>query len=199
VLTIAAEYLGGAPEGWDAAGVRVRGDARFRPPAPPNAPQESADFFDYLGIDWTFDDEVRRPDPAQYGAVDSSGFVRLVFGYRMGYPVLDAGEPGPGLPRGATAMSEVGPGTVVLPDTGAPPSDLSALQGGDLLFFDLDPTVDPHIDHVALYLGLDDAGQHRFVSSRTRADGPTLGDEGGASLLDDDGLYARAFRGAKRL
>jgi hypothetical protein len=37
------------------------------------------------------------------------------------------------------------------------------------------------------------------VSSRRRADGPTLGDLGGTSVLDDGGHYARSFRAAKRL
>jgi cell wall-associated NlpC family hydrolase len=201
VLAVAAEYLDGAPDGRDAAGVRVQGDARFGPPGPANAPPpENSDFYDYLGVSWTFgDDEVGTPEQARYGAVDCSGFVRLVYGYRMGYPLLGTNEPGPGLPRRARAMHEVGPGVVLLPDTGAPPADLGVLQTGDLLFFDIDPAVDRRIDHVAIYLGRDDAGQHRFVSSRMRADGPTLGDTGGTSLLDDGGHYARSFRAAKRL
>ncbi len=201
VLAVAAEYLDGAPDGRDAAGVRVRGDARFGPPGPPNAPPlENSDFYDYLGIPWTFGDgEVPSPDPAHYGAVDCSGFVRLVFGYRSGYPLLGTNEPGPGLPRRARAMLEVGPGITVLPDTGAPPSNLGALQPGDLLFFDLDRAIDRRIDHSAIYLGRDDTGHQRFVSSRGRVDGPTLGDVGGTSLLDDDGYYARSFRAAKRL
>jgi cell wall-associated NlpC family hydrolase len=73
------------------------------------------------------------------------------------------------------------------------------LQTGDLLFFDLDKTADGRTDHVAIYLGRDESGGHRFVSSRVRADGPTLGDLGGTSLLDDGGYYARSFRSAKRL
>jgi cell wall-associated NlpC family hydrolase len=151
-------------------------------------------------VRWRFaDEEVRRPDPARYGAVDCSGFVRLVYGYRSGYPLLASEQPGPGLPRRARAMADVGPGAVVLPDAGTPPSNVGALQAGDLLFFDLDQAPDRRIDHVAIYLGRDDAGQHRFVSSRRRADGPTLGDLGGSSVLDDGGHYARSFRAAKRL
>ena len=161
---------------------------------------KNSDFLDYLGVAWTFaDGEMGTPDPAHYGAVDCSGFIRLVYGYRSGYPLLATNEPGPGLPRRAWAMAEVGPGVTVLADTGTPPSNLGALQAGDLVFFDLDMAIDLRIDHVAIYLGHDDAGHHRFVSSRTRADGPTLGDLGGTSVLDDGELYARAFRGAKRL
>jgi hypothetical protein len=48
-------------------------------------------------------------------------------------------------------------------------------------------------------LGRDNTGHHRFISSRHKANGPTLGDLGGTSLLDDDGFYSRGFRSAKRL
>ncbi|TQM05936.1 NlpC/P60 family protein [Pseudonocardia kunmingensis] len=201
VLAMATEYLDGAPEGRDAEGVRVRGDARYGPPAPGSAaPLENSDFVDYLGVSWRFaDGEVRQGEPGRYGAVDCSGFIRLVYGYRAGYPLRADNERGPGLPRRARAMVEVGPGAVLLPDTGAPPSNLGVLQAGDLLFFDLDGAPDQRIDHSAIYLGRDAAGQHRFLSSRVRADGPTLGDLGGTSLLDGGGHYSRSFRAAKRL
>jgi cell wall-associated NlpC family hydrolase len=201
VLAMATEYLDGAPEGRDPEGVRIRGDARYGPPVPESAaPRENSDFVDYLGISWRFPDgAVRRADPERYGAVDCSGFIRLVYGYRAGYPLRADNERGPGLPRRARAMVEVGPGVLLLPDTGSPPSNLGILQPGDLLFFDLDRAPDRRIDHSAIYLGRDLAGQHRFVSSRVRADGPTLGDLGGTSLLDGGGHYARSFRVAKRL
>jgi cell wall-associated NlpC family hydrolase len=201
VLALAAEYLDGAPERRDAEGVRIGGDARFGPPGPNGGPSpENSDFYDYLGVGWRFaDKEARRPDPGRYGAVDCSGFVRLVYGYRAGYPLLAGEKRGAGLPRRARAMAEVGPGAVVLPDTGVPPSNVGALQAGDLLFFDLDQAPDRRIDHVAVYLGRDEGGQPRFVSSRRRAEGPTLGDLGGTSVLDDGGHYARSFRAAKRL
>lgn len=201
VLAVATEYLDGAPEVRDAEGVRTAGDARYGPPGPDGSPpDEDSDFVDYLGVRWEFaDGESRRPEPDRYGAADCSGYVRLVYGYRLGYPLLATNEPGPGLPRRALAMAGVGPGTVVLPDTGAPPADLGSLQAGDLLFFDLDQAPDQQIDHSAIYLGRDDAGKHRFVSSRIRADGPTMGDLGGSSLLDDGGHYSRGFRSAKRL
>ena len=201
VLALAAEYLDGAPEERDAEGVRIRGDARFGPPGPEGAPPpENSDFYDYLGVRWRFaDGEARRPEPERYGAVDCSGFVRLVYGYRAGYPLLATEKRGPGLPRRARSMAEVGPGAVVLPDTGVPPSNVGVLQAGDLLFFDLDRAPDRRVDHVAIYLGRDERGQPRFVSSRRRADGPTLGDLGGTSVLDDGGHYARSFRAAKRL
>jgi cell wall-associated NlpC family hydrolase len=201
VLAFAKDYLDGAPEERDAHEVRFKGDASFGPPPPPGRPPiESNDFYDYLGVGWTFADGARRePDPVRYGTADCSGFVRLVYGYRAGYPLLATEKPGPGLPRRARAMMETGPGAVVLPDTGVPPSNDGVLQAGDLLFFDLDQAPDRRIDHVAIYLGRDDDGQPRFVSSRRRADGPTLGDLGGTSVLDDGGHYATSFRAAKRL
>ena len=52
---------------------------------------------------------------------------------------------------------------------------------------------------VGIYLGIDDDGHRRVLSSRRSADGPTFGDDGGASTLDGPGSYARAFRSAKRL
>jgi cell wall-associated NlpC family hydrolase len=197
VLAIATEYLDGAPELRDAGGVRVSGDARFGPAAAPT--EENSDFYDYVGLPWKFADGAQKPDPAHYGAVDCSGFVRLVYGYRSGYPLVGKSEPGPGLPRRAWAMAEFGPGVEVIADTGVSPSNLEGLQAGDLLFFDLDRAPDRKIDHTAIYLGRDDTGHHRFVSSRMRADGPTLGDLGGTSLLDDGGHYSGSFRAAKRL
>jgi cell wall-associated NlpC family hydrolase len=178
-----------------------RGDASFGPPPPPGSPPiENNDFYDYLGVDWSFVDGARRePDPVRYGTVDCSGFVRLVYGFRAGYPLIPTNDRGPGLPRRARGMAENGPGVTLLPDTGGIPTDLGVLQAGDLLFFDLDKTPDGRTDHVAIYLGRDESGGHRFVSSRVRADGPTLGDLGGTSLLDDGGYYAGSFRSAKRL
>jgi hypothetical protein len=42
-------------------------------------------------------------------------------------------------------------------------------------------------------------GHHRFISSRQRANGPTAGDLGGRSLLDDGGHHANGFRTARRI
>lgn len=41
-----------------------------------------------------------------------------------------------------------------------------------------------------LSLGLDTAGERRFLSSRKRANGPTLADRRGKSVLDGTGLHA---------
>jgi cell wall-associated NlpC family hydrolase len=199
LFAMALQYLRGQPAETDAEGVTYRGDAGFGPEITgTNARGENSDFYDYLGVPWTFpDDEQETPDPARYRDIDCSGFLRLVLGYRMGYPLRNTNDPGHGLPRRAYAMAGVGPGTVVIPDRGATAADYSALQPGDLVFFNID--ADPQIDHSAIYLGLDDTGHHRFLSSRGRADGPTFGDLGGTSLLDDGGHYSRGFRTARRL
>jgi cell wall-associated NlpC family hydrolase len=185
LFAIALQYLRGQPAETDAEGVTYRGDAGFGPEiAGTEAREEKSDFYDYLGVPWTFPDgKQETSDPARYRDVDCSGFLRLVLGYRMGYPLRNTNDPGPGLPRRAYAIAAV--------------ADYSTLQPGDLVFFDID--AHPPIDHSAIYLGLDDTGHHRFLSSRGRADGPTMGDLGGTSLLDDGGHYSRGFRTARRL
>jgi len=131
--------------------------------------------------------------------VDCSGYIRLVYGYRLGYPLRSDNEGGTELPRRAFAMATVGPGVVVIPNASTGPADIGPLQPGDLVFFDVDADDGQQIDHVGIYLGLDAEGHPRFISSRKQADGPTFGDAGGAALLDGDHFYARGFRSAKRL
>ena len=46
--------------------------------------------------------------------------------------------------------------------------------------------------------GVTGQDNHRFISSRKSANGPTLGDTNGKSLLDGTGLYAKSFRAARR-
>ena len=199
LFAVALQYLRGQVAETDAAGVIYRGDAGFGPEVDGAASRkENSDFYDYLGVPWTFPDgKHEAPDRAHYRDVDCSGYLRLVLGYRMGLPLLNTNGPGPGLPRRAYAIAAAGPGTVIIPDRSTTARDYSALQPGDLVFFNLD--ADPQIDHSAIYLGLDNSGHHRFLSSRGKADGPTLGDLGGTSLLDDSGYYSRGFRTARRI
>ena len=75
----------------------------------------------------------------------------------------------------------------------------AALQAGDLVFFDASTTDGTQIDHAGIYLGSDSSGRARFISSRQTADGPTLGDVGGASILTGTGYWATAFRAVRRL
>jgi cell wall-associated NlpC family hydrolase len=199
VLAIGMQYLDGAPDRKDGDGLRYAGDARYGPLSDGER-AENSDFTDYLGIDWTFPDgQERAPQADHAGALDCSGFVRMVYGYRSGYP-LEWGEPtGRALPRRAVMMAGRGPGVVVVPNNGEQPADIDALLPGDLLFFDVDPNDGPAIDHVGIYLGPDSGGRPRFVSSRKLANGPTMGDLGGASLLTGGGYYAKGWRSAKRL
>ena len=55
------------------------------------------------------------------------------------------------------------------------------------------------IDHVGIFLGRDDVGNDRFISSRKTANGPTMGDLAGRSVLNGTGYYASAFRTARRV
>ena len=205
VLAITMQYLHGKP-GLTKDGVQYAGDASFGP-IDPNIPYgdtdfrlEQSDFYDFLGISWRFDDGVTaRSEAKRYGAVDCSGYIRLVYGYRLGYPLRSDNQDGTQLPRRAFAMASVGPGVVVIPNHGQRPTDIGLLQPGDLVFFDIDRRDGPRIDHSGIYLGLDTDGHPRFISSREQADGPTFGDVGGKGVLDGDDFYARLFRTARRL
>jgi cell wall-associated NlpC family hydrolase len=201
VLEVATQYLRASPEHIDALGNRYRGDARFGSfDTNADGRVERSDFYDYLGKPWTFPGgRVEQPDPALIGTVDDSGFIRLVFGYRSGIPLRRAGDDDTAnsIPRGTNAIASEAPGTVIVPDRQLPVSDFGRLQPGDLVFFDTDP--DRRVDVVGIYLGIDDADHHRFIASRSAGDGPTMGDAGGAAVLDGGGDYSAAFRSAKRL
>lgn len=200
VLEVATQYTIDAPAEKDANGVRFKGDASFGPVKASGAGrQEQSDFYDYLGVPSTFaNGPAGEPDRSRYGAVDCSGYVRLVFGYRFGMPLLNTNTAGPGLPRRAFAISEFGPGVQLVRNQLRRATNYAALQPGDLVFFEVED--DPEtLDHVGIYLGIDDRGKHRFISSRERINGPTMGDVGGTSLLDDGGMYSTAWRSARRL
>jgi len=198
VLAVAFEYFDDAPDRFDDTGLRIAGDASFGPLRADGGRAEATDFYDYLGVPWTFPDgRTAEPEQRRRDAVDCSGYIRLVVGYRLGFPMLSGNDPGPGLPRRAYAMAAHGPGTLILPDRGDPPAELHRLQPGDLLFFVTDS--EPGIDHSAFYVGIDSDGRHRFVSSRSSLDGPTIGDGTALSVVDGDGWFASGFRAARRL
>ncbi|MBL1090538.1 MULTISPECIES: NlpC/P60 family protein [Streptomyces] len=205
LLAISLQYVKGAPRKKDRQGLRYAGPATFGPPDPHGSPaggphRRPSDFYHYLGRPWTFPDRKNvLPDKSRYGSVDSSGYVRLVYGYRGGYALLGTDRVGPGLPRTANGIASVGPGVPVIPHRGARPSELDTLQPGDLLFFDTDRQNGPRLDHMGIYLGLDTDGHPRFLSSRERNNGPTFGDAGGSSRIDGAGIYANSLREAKRL
>jgi cell wall-associated NlpC family hydrolase len=200
MFEVAMQYADGSAAEKNAEGVRFRGDAIFGPVAPTGyARLEQSDFFDYLGISWPFPDAGRkRPKPDHTGALDCSGFVRMVYGFRLGYPLRGTNDAGPGLPRRAFAIADRGPGIALIPNTRTRVTAYDALQPGDLVFFEVEGGPD-ELDHTGIYLGIDQDGHHRFMSSRERANGPTFGDLGGTSLLDDGGMYSQAWRAARRL
>lgn len=200
VFGVAMQYFDGAPDVRNDDGLTISGDAIFGPVEPAGyARLEQSDFMDYLGISYTFPDAGRKaPKPDHWGALDCSGFVRTVYGYRLGYPLLGTNDAGPGLPRRAWAIAKNGPGVALIPNKQTRVTAYAALQPGDLLFFEVEGTAD-ELDHVGIFVGIDSAGHYRFMSSRERANGPTFGDLGGTSLLDDGGMYSKAWRAARRI
>ncbi|WP_370949495.1 NlpC/P60 family protein [Amycolatopsis sp. cg5] len=200
VLAVAMQYRRGTENLFDPRGVRYAGRAFFGPMVDGERVTDS-DFTDYLGVPWTYaGGGVQQPDPIRKDSLDCSGFLRMVYGYRAGFPLGLSGSDGR-LPRQTNDIAAAGPGTVIVPNSGAqpPPESLARLRAGDLLLFDLDPEDGPLIDHSAIYLGLDSAGRPRFISSRKRYNGPTMGDRNGPSVLTGDGVFARVFRVARRI
>lgn len=72
ILATAFDYVAGAPARTTAAGVKYRGAARYTPDTTSGSgragqgkskPRTGSDFYDYLGIPWTYPDTVtRRPE-----------------------------------------------------------------------------------------------------------------------------------------
>ncbi|GGI02531.1 S-layer homology domain-containing protein [Egicoccus halophilus] len=199
VLATSLQYLAGAPDVRNAAGVLVAGDAAYGPLLANGDRSPGSDWHDYQQVVATYGTSRVSPRPERDRSVDCSGFVRLLFGVRFGLPLGRQPDGGASLPRSSQQQATDAPGVVPIANLGTQVTAFESLQPGDLVFFDA--TVDPAntIDHVGVYLGRDDAGRHRFVSSRRSIDGPTLGDFRGASLLDGTGLYARTFRSTRRL
>ncbi len=201
VLAMGMQYLDGAPPILE-NGLRIAGDADYGPLDANGARQEGSDFNDYLGITWKYaDGAIDRPETTQLHALDCSGYIRMIWGYRGGVPLAGgAVAGGEALARRAVQMDASKMGVVILANIeGQVPAALDGLQVGDLLFFDADAGDGPVVDHVGMFLGRDEGGHLRFLSSRKGANGPTLGDVKGASILDGGGLYARALRSARRL
>ncbi|WP_431898449.1 tachylectin-related carbohydrate-binding protein [Nonomuraea sp. bgisy101] len=200
LLAIATQYLAQAPDRTK-DGLRYAGDADYGPLLADGTRQEGSDFNDYLGVPWSYPGKTDAPEAKQKGALDCSGFVRMVFGYRGGLPLgVEGAMPAGALPRRAVEMAEdTAPGVTVIDGKGAKPASYADLQPGDLLFWDGSSDDGTAIDHVGVYLGIDSTGRHRFVSSRKSVNGPTLADVGGPSTLDGEMLYDRSWRKARRI
>ena len=200
VLAIAMQYISGAPPISNGTGLQIAGKANYGPVKADDSREEGGDFNDYLGISWKFGARTRQPDAAFSKSLDCSGFMRMVWGYRSGLPLTYQPDGGASIPRHSWEILSSGPGVVIIPDVNDEQiTDFSRLETGDLVFFHAkSETHNPQIDHVGMYLGQDSSGAYRFISSRQKIDGPTMGDFGGNSLLDGKGLYAQAFRAARR-
>jgi hypothetical protein len=206
-LAFAMQYVKGAPPVPE-RDLQIAGDASYGPLGP-DGRREGSDFNDYLGLRWLYPTEP--PDPPQAArlhCLDCSGYMRMIWGYRHhlpggGYPdtvpLSRAPRGRSALPRRAVQMYADAPGLILVHDSGVQVTDLTVLDVGDLVFFDAADDDGTAIDHVGMYFGVDASGRHRFISSRKTADGPTLADAGGKSVLDGDGLYAKAFRAVRRL
>ncbi|MEU5163812.1 NlpC/P60 family protein [Streptomyces sp. NPDC020875] len=196
-----ASYRTGPPE----LGAPVLGTSEYGPPQPGGARDEGADFHEYMGVDWTFGRVpsgtlTKTADPRFAGALDCSGYIRMVFGYHLGVPLAhESDHTSPGLlPRRSADMAVRAPGAVIAQSAAAPPA-LTGLQPGDLVFFDAETDTGDVIDHVGMALGTDTAGVPRFLSSRKTPNGPTAADLGGASALTGTGTYATTLRTVRRL
>jgi cell wall-associated NlpC family hydrolase len=200
VLAVATEYFEGAPDVVDDDGVLISAAAEYGPLQPDGSRPVGSDWHDFRGVDVTYGDILDEADPEEYGSLDCSGYVRIVYGFRFGIPMSLRPDNGTTLPRRSFEQAADAPGVTPIPDRGRRPSDLDALEAGDLVFFDDPGDGDDRIDHVGIYLGIDDGGNHRFIHSRRSHNGPTMGgDDTGVSVIDGDGFYARGFRATRRL
>jgi len=208
ILALAMQYIRGARPVHDGE-LQIAGDAGYGPFIQGKR-QEGSDFNDYLGVEWTYPDgSSDRPEKRQFRCLDCSGYMRMIWGYRRNMadeanggsiplcltPLADRSA----IPRRANEIYESAPGIIVLTRHDATVADLSRLRIGDLVFFDADEGDGSRLDHVGMFLGVDEGGHHRFISSRKGRNGPTLGDFRGRSVLDGSGLYARSFRAVRRL
>jgi cell wall-associated NlpC family hydrolase len=207
-LALAMQYIKGAPALLE-GDLQIAGDASYGPFDKDGHREEGSDFNDYLGLPWLYPTEpVDRPELRQKGCLDCSGFMRMIWGYRhhlpgSGYPgsIPLSVDPrtGSSMPRRSFQIYVDAPGLVTVPNNGTQVTDVDAVEIGDLVFFDASSDDGTQLDHVGMFLGRDADGRYRFISSRKTADGPTLSDKGGASLLDGSGLFAKAFRAVRRL
>ncbi|MFG2498133.1 C40 family peptidase [Streptomyces sp. NPDC048441] len=209
IFAMAFQYVQGAPVKKDDEGIAYAGDANFGPINPDGSAGndlrlEQSDFFDYLGIPYTFRNGTTiQPEKQRDRSMDCSGFIRTVFGYRARYPLMANDQAGDGLPRTANGMARGKAGTDVIKLKGVGsadrPKSIDVVQPGDLVFFKLDARTKQRLDHVGIFLGHDGDGHKIFISSREEVNGPTIGDKGGTSRLDGNGYYAATLRSAKRL
>lgn len=205
VLAYAMNFGAHAPPVTDATlGYQVYGTAGYGPLQPDGTRYEFSDFNDYWGVDWDFPSGEHRDFPHfaidETLNLDCSGFVRMLYGHLLGLPLtFDEDFDGLNIPRRSRDMGPDGPGIIVAEAVGEPP-ELFMLQIGDVVFFDADSgdAVTGQIDHDGIYIGADESGDLRFISSRKVCDGPTFANLGGVSLLNGAGTYPESLRIIRR-
>ena len=182
-LAIAMQYVKHAPPIL-LGDLQIAGDASYGPLLPSGKRDEGSDFNDYLGLRWLYPADVPdQPEASQYRCLDCSGYIRMVWGYRHHLP--DAGysdsiplsrrpHSNTTLPRRSFELYEGATGILLIEHTGTRPTDLDILDVGDLVFFDADDEDGTRLDHLGMYLGSDESGARRFISSRKTPNGPTL-------------------------
>ncbi|WP_369211318.1 hypothetical protein [Streptomyces flavofungini] len=200
-LAYAMMFTTGAPAVTSPAlsGAQVAGQAAYGPLDTDGTPIEGADFHDYMGLPWTFPNgETQSAGAGEAACLDCSGFVRMVYGFHMGLPMVrTANIDGTVLPRMTKDIGPSGPGVVIAQASGTAPS-IANIQIGDVPHFDADAGDPGQLDHNGIYLGVDSLGHPRFINSRKTPYGPTFGDLGGASTLDGAGTYATSLRLIRR-
>ena len=173
--------------------------------------QEGSDWNDYLGVSGEYPNlttpTIDPPEAHQLGCLDCSGFVRTVYGYVHELPMClsdSADFNGLNIPRASSDIMAFGPGVMIASSAIQPPP-MTAVMPGDVLGWDADvdnpEETEGEVDHVGIYLGVDSEGNRRFLSSRKVANGPTLGDLGGDSVVDwpdETNLYSRQLRYVRR-
>jgi hypothetical protein len=203
-LAIAMQYIYGALPVTDPsqANMQIMGDSSYGPLDTDGTRQEGSDFNDYLGINWQYGGYTDTPEVAQFRCTDCSGFVRMVYGYRLGMNMTSSVLDGVSIPRTSGDIANSGPGIFIL-HSESTISDVTGILPGDIVAFDAD-TSNPdeeegQIDHVGIYLGIGDDSTHRFMSSRKTGDGPTFADVGGPSTIaSGTNLYSRSLRVVRR-
>ena len=199
-------------------------DAKY---GPDNTLDEGSDWSDYLGVDhqyvnhwsWSlqkYTNWTHVADNDRLGALDCSGFIRMVYGYRGGIPMMynpDPNNPSSLFPRRSYQMWDSCIGKKVMTGyqfgAGDAEDKLALVRIGDLVLFNADTSTTTEkwrIDHVGMYLGEDQNGNMRFMHSRSTSNrGPSFNFDGtGKSIINDDGTddwlyYAKALVGARRL
>ena len=198
ILSISMQYTDGAPTLKDTQGSVYASDADYGPLTSSGTREEGSDFNDYLGIPWTYRGVTDSPDPNKIKSLDCSGYMRMLWGYRLGIPLAPADTDQPNtLPRRAVQMEKAKIGNYILTSSNVKRFDY--LQPGDLLFFNVSTDDGTAVDHVGMYIGKDSGNNYRFISSRKTANGPTMGDLGGKSIVNGSGFYASGLVSAKRL